>query len=191
MMHPDWDSMSLQQELNFRNKRLRELGAEPSARSVAAVAHIGRTGTARKPLVRARAPRAAGAHIRGSRRTSSSSRTSGSDPGDPDPEPSSPRVCGGCGEPLIGKAPQARYHDDACRMRARRLAAKPHRPVWTEAEIIALALTIEPFPVIAGIMEEPPGGCMPPRRRVAREWATGPGRGHHAKITYGRLAVAA
>lgn len=139
----------------------------------------------------ARASRTAGNHVRGSRRAGASSSTSSADPGDPDPEPSSPRVCGGCGEPLIGKAPQARYCDDACRMRARRLAAKPHRPIWTEAEIIALALTIEPLPVIASIMEEPPGGKVSRARRLAPEWKEGPGRGHRAKVTYGEMAVVA
>jgi hypothetical protein len=75
-------------------------------------------------------------------------------------------------------------------MRARRLAAKPHRPVWTEAEVIALALAIEPFPVIAGIMEEPPGGYVPPRRRLARGWAVGPGRGRRAPIREDRMVLA-
>jgi hypothetical protein len=101
-----------------------------------------------------RAPRAAGARRRGSRRSSSSSRTSGSDPGDSDPEPA--RVCGGCDKPLIGYAPQARFHSEACRKRAeraRRRAAQPSRPVWP-------SIGIEPPAVLATLMADPPHGVV-------------------------------
>lgn len=115
---------------------------------------------------RNRAPRAAAPRTRGSRRTGASSSTASADPGDPD----RPRACSGCGEPLSGKAPQARYCDDACRMRARRRASKSVRPVWTEAEVVALALTIEPFPVIEQIMQEPPQGARMARGLKGRPW---------------------
>jgi hypothetical protein len=136
-----------------------------------------------------RARRASSPRRRGSRRSSSSSRTSGTDPGDDDPEPA--RVCGGCDKPLIGYAPQARFHGDTCRMRARRRALRPARPTWPEAEIVAAAMAIEPLPVLAALMQEPPGGPVAHRRQLGRDWRTGPGRGHRAPVRYDQMAVAA
>jgi hypothetical protein len=114
-------------------------------------------GTSASAAQHGRAPRASSTRRSGSRRTSSSSRTSGADPGDndPDPEPA-PRLCAGCGEPLVGLAPQARTHGDTCRKRAARArsrAERPARPIWP-------APRVEPLPVLAILMAEPPHGVV-------------------------------
>ncbi|SEH10162.1 hypothetical protein SAMN02745716_0008 [Thermoleophilum album] len=83
----------------------------------------------RRRAARGRAPRpATNARSRGSRRSlAATARPSRGDPdsaGDPDePRPHAPRLCAcGCGANLdeLGKRPQARYVDDAHRMRASR-----------------------------------------------------------------------
>lgn len=95
----------------------------------------GQTGRTPRPNTSTRTP--------GSRRTRTQTPSRG-DPDDGDPDPGEParagrgdltkgrRHCLGCGHRIDHKRPQARYCDDACRMRyvrAGRVAADPHVPV--------------------------------------------------------------
>lgn len=107
-----------------------------------------------------RAPRAAGTRRRGSRRVtgSRSPPSSDDDPGGGEPHDIG-RVCGTCGGPC---GPSERTCA-ACRQRrsrARRRARDPSRPIWPESTIIATAMTTEPLPVLAALMQEPPSGRM-------------------------------
>ena len=79
-----------------------------------------------------RAPRlATNTHTRGSRRNGSDPRAGPSD--DPDDESDGlarTRTCGcGCGRDISHRAPQARFHSDACRMRDQRRRADPAEAV--------------------------------------------------------------
>lgn len=86
-------------------------------------------------VVRSRAKRSAQCRTRGSRRTGSSSRSSGNDPGESDP--SGERLCGcGCGSSLEGFAPQARFISDAHRKRASRSKARVELADWLTLDSI-------------------------------------------------------
>lgn len=111
-----------------------------------------------------RAPRSAPTRRRGSRRAGASSRTPSADPPDDDADPAEPRRCGGCGEPLIGRAPQARYCDNACRMRATRRReaqdrARARAQAVSEDQVVALALELDRLAALAAVMEEAPRGA--------------------------------
>ncbi len=135
---------------DFQRQVARQAGADHLAYIAAQRGHVASTG-------HSRAPRTSGTHRRGSRRSTGSRSPPGGDDdpggdgGDDDPDELG-RTCGTCGEPC-------RPTERTCarcrsrRSRARRRAARPSRPVWPSSGV-------EPMPVLALLMADPPHGAL-------------------------------
>jgi hypothetical protein len=122
----------------------------------------------RRPAPPPRATRPRGHSPRPQRRVSRrESRASGDDPGGGDEPPE--RLCLGCDQPLVDRAPQARFHDEACRARHRRRLAEEAAsaaPTISDEQALSIWRADQEFAHLRRLMQQTPCG-LPPSQLAA------------------------